>query len=706
MPLTPRFSLTQSPTHVYVEISVPSFRLAAGEDGGMEVVLTGERNSEFHFYAKPYLLKLNFFPNGFVDDEEEEAKGSTAGSKSSARYDPSEQTVVVPLRKKLRSPESSDDDANRGEHEDNNNSNNNHWPDLELTARMVEAKPIPKQWLHAVVDEGESEDYDDNDGNIDEEDSNDPTPTTPNDPRLLLPEHRDRDGYGFANLFRNVFVDYCRSGLAEEMLEGVRIAGINPEASTIDERRDERISAEDEGFDLERYLADLELPVSPEQDYLYPMVREYEPWWRAQTQTHPRQSSANVDIGAPSANPLSLIRDMDNLTIRGGDNDNDTNDDSNQTSKTTTTLFTDDEKLLLSTIPYPLLPKHLLAAPGRNDDHATTGAFTHYRLWCAAFELVLAYVYDHLTTMGDPSVESSWTISILSCGLSWLDSSPTASLRDTLVTVLRRILIHPYFRNADDLGRRVCSEALCLVKTHRRAGVAKALLQVRSILDKSEVHYMGNKLWVDPCLYWIQNHLYLRTNIGDGGGDDPVLEAILDEWSALVTDDNGFASLLAEVEASLGIPEQMAEYFGEEHEHKDEVDASSSNSSDEDEDEDSSSEEEGDTDKENDGQSSAATATNPPTIDGTVRDTAATPAASATQLLDDQVGEGRASSISSLLHCVPASTGSGSGAATTAPSATRSALLIEELSSPGRTQEEKEEDRSKDDSRRPLIQEL
>ena len=97
MPLTPHFTLRQTPTHVHVEISVPSFRLSAGADGGMEVLLMGENNSEFHFYAKPYLLKLNFFPNGFVD-QDEDCKGLESGV-GTAKYDPAEQTVTVPLLK-------------------------------------------------------------------------------------------------------------------------------------------------------------------------------------------------------------------------------------------------------------------------------------------------------------------------------------------------------------------------------------------------------------------------------------------------------------------------------------------------------------------------------------------------------------------------------------------------------------------------------
>ncbi len=36
-------------------------------------------------------------------------------------------------------------------------------------------------------------------------------------------------------------------------------------------------------------------------------------------------------------------------------------------------------------------------------------------------DLVFAYAYDHRTTLGEPSVESAWTVARLSATLSWLE---------------------------------------------------------------------------------------------------------------------------------------------------------------------------------------------------------------------------------------------------------------------------------------------
>jgi len=140
--------------------------------------------------------------------------------------------------------------------------------------------------------------------------------------------------------------------------------------------------------------------------------------------------------------------------------------------------------------------------------------------------------------MGDSTVESSWTISILSPELSWLDttssssssSSPTKnesgrgesgrgeSGRGGLRNVIQIFFCGgspfiPIGGMSTILAEKVVAEKVELVKTHKIRGITKALLQIRSILDKSEAHYFGNKLFIDPYLYWIQN-----LDDGDSGG--------------------------------------------------------------------------------------------------------------------------------------------------------------------------------------------
>ena len=106
MPLTPRFDLFQDDSKVTVKVFVPTIRIT-----DIEVLLQG---STLHFYASPYLLKLNFAPNEFADD----AQGIV-----SAKYDPSAQTIEFPLMK--------------------GDSHRMAWPNLELTARLLQP-PLPR----------------------------------------------------------------------------------------------------------------------------------------------------------------------------------------------------------------------------------------------------------------------------------------------------------------------------------------------------------------------------------------------------------------------------------------------------------------------------------------------------------------------------------------------------------------------------------
>ncbi|OEU14354.1 hypothetical protein FRACYDRAFT_240894 [Fragilariopsis cylindrus CCMP1102] len=587
MPLTPRFTLSQTPTHIYVEINVPSFRLSAEIDGGMEVVLMGNNNSEFHFYAKPYLLKLNFFPNSFEDQDTNESSGIESGGVGTAKYDPSEQTVTIPLRKKKIQEE----DISKGEEEESESeSNNNFWSDLELTARLIEPKEIPKKWLHSVIDNnnvGGGEEDGDNDDDLEEELNDDgddtSTSTKPNNNTnpLLLPDHQQNngDGYGFNNMFRNIFTDYCRSGLSEEML----MLRIDPESSTVEERRLERHTKEEKDFDFDRYLNDLDLT---QDDYMYPMVMLYKPWWYknndADADSDDEKAEEEKAEKAEEEGVVELIADemQSKLNVTAAattaataDNNSSgitpttvgikkkkKNDDS--TSSSSSSLFTDNEKLLLSTIPYPLLST------------STTGVGERkYELWCGLLEILLAYTYDHITTMGDSTVESSWTITVLTSGMSYLES-PT-SVEEVLHSFLRRVAIYPYWRNIEEFGVYIIKQTLEILHTHGIHGITKCLVQAHTILEKSESHYLSNKLYIDPYLYWVQR---LERDCGNEGLTRIILEI---ESSILTVQPDEDNILVTEVQNSLGIDTLMDRFFQTDSETSD----NSSESSDSEEEE-------------------------------------------------------------------------------------------------------------------------
>jgi protein SHQ1 len=448
---------------------VPSLRI---QDNNIEIVVLEQ--SELHFSASPYFLKLNFAPYKIQDDDDDE---SVMTSTCRAQYHPDNQTIVIALVKKTVVNNSDDDCIHP---------HDNFWPNLELTARLIQPKEIPKQWLHAVVEDGYGKDTEAWEHEDVEELTRNLQATT-----LLSSNY---DGYGFANMFHNIFTDYARSGLALEMLQLVRAKGnvgngenedsalVDPDQTTLQQRRKWRLEQESiQDFDLERYVQDIELFQNEEdddEDYMIPLVRDFVPWWKRKT----TQSEGDADELAYEFSTKVALHDNAGKQERL----NPLADDSNET----TLLFTEEERLLMTTIPYPLIPRSLLQSDG-----------IRYKLWCGLLDLLLAYTYDHIMTIGDATVESAWTISILSPSLSWLDSPDTVD--EACASFIRRSLCYPYWRSVTFSVRHVMVSTSHLLEAGIPS-IVKALLQIRIILERSESYYLGNKLFVDPFLHWIQ----------------------------------------------------------------------------------------------------------------------------------------------------------------------------------------------------------
>lgn len=413
MPIVPRFELSQTDTQVTVLVFVATIRLDS-----IEVLLDEE--SVLHFHASPYSLTLNFAPHEFED----------GGNNLSAQYDPSKQIIRIPLLK-----------ATKGVI----------WPNLEMTARLIQPREIPKQWLHSVSSPDDDDD-DDDDGDVNTDSTIAEVDTE--ESVTAITDTTERFGYGFGNLFQNIFTDYCKSdGIAREMLSLP-----DPENTEPSKRRILRTETELKDFDPDRY------DYSIEDDYLYPLVMEFVPFWKTSKE---QQTNA---VQSPSDDVSHNLAESFHKKL------------------SLSSPFTSDEQLLLSTIPYPLIPKSKMLP----DD----------RLWCGLLDLLVPFVYDHITTMGEATVESAWTITRISSSLSWLD--PPETPREALLSLTRRMVVYPYWRNID-FCITVWDHVLCLLEQKSLHWIIKCLLQVRPILEKSEFYYAGNKLFVDPYLYWVQH---------------------------------------------------------------------------------------------------------------------------------------------------------------------------------------------------------
>jgi len=325
------------------------------------------------------------------------------------------------------------------------------WPDLDLMgALLTPKKTAGKRAGIEIMSESSLVEEDETESDT-EECNNDPLP----DILSALRPH-----YGFLNLHSGVFTDLAREGLAAEMLQLP-----DPDSTSAEDRRAMRLDKEAEDFDVNRYLGDLNV----EDDYIYQTAMDMRPHWR--------QDNDKFDAVVPLTEQLSELSTEDNI------------------DETHKYFFTPEESAQLASIPYPLFPSTI--SPQQDES-----------LLLGLLDILFAYVYDHIITDGDPTIESSWTVCILSSTLSWLDLFNVVN-GDSLELVVRhstrRALIYPYLRN-HELALYCWNQVSCILRNGRRC-IIRCLLQLRNILDKSECYYLGNRLYVDPYLAWIQRHV-------------------------------------------------------------------------------------------------------------------------------------------------------------------------------------------------------
>ena len=333
------------------------------------------------------------------------------------------------------------------------------WTDLDLIGKLIpnkiDARQSTSRWIQQVT---ESTTASEGDGDGDD--------------ALSAASHPD--AYGFLRMFHGVFVDWTRDGLAKEMYESpwpeeTEWSDNTHSNSLRQERRQERREVEDDKFDDDRYFQDMEC----QDDYFYMCAMSMRPHW-VETPPPPTTSSDENSL------PEQLLA---NLSL---------------TDPATPSYFTQEESLQLASIPYPLLP-----SMEQNDARRIDG------LLMGLVDILFAFVYDHLMTDGEPTVESAWTVSILSATLSWLedwlddDHGPLDELLESvLVSSTRRGLIYPYLRNLD-VSVKVWQHVGRILQGGRRC-VIRCLLQTREVLHQSELYYLNNKLFLDPYLAWFQ----------------------------------------------------------------------------------------------------------------------------------------------------------------------------------------------------------
>ena len=459
MPITPRYHLSQTHSHVSIHVAIPHVRVSHKT---LELIVEG---TEVNLYAPPtYLLKLTL-PAEVVDEylhERSLDKGGiiesaspglvqdiTAGTMSTVaahdsaandstntinqwseedlprlQYDPLQNhgTIVITLRKVT----------------------DEFWPDLDLLGRLQQ--PLLHQKKSLIVREEYAPNSSDVDIAIKEEGVMDG----------LKSIHRGTLCYGLFRNYHNVFTDYAREGLADEMLECP-----NPDQLSetyeegeedSDSRREMRLAMENDKFNSDRYLGDANLGEG--DDIIFDVAMGIKPHW--------------MTVETTSEHPLHADEGL-----------------------SSTQFFTEEESHILATLKSSTIP------------NLTADQIQSILLTIS--DILFAYAYDHRTTDGECTVESSWTIMILSPTFSWLENytAPYVSIADVMRWCVRRSLIYPYLRNYD-LAIKIVRDVAMIFMQGRRV-ILRCLLRVHSIMEKSEAHYLFDKLYVDPSIWWVQS---------------------------------------------------------------------------------------------------------------------------------------------------------------------------------------------------------
>ncbi|KAH7474414.1 Protein SHQ1-like protein [Phytophthora ramorum] len=558
MVATPKFHVTQDAAWVFVHVHVPFVRVSE-----MEFYVDGV---DFTFYCKPFLLKLHF-PHQVVDDE-----------LAKAVYDPNKDngTIVVHLPKKEPGQD---------------------FPDLDMLTKLLQPQRPPvgikegtqrKAPLIEVLESSGPEPI----GNFQEEsdrlnalidgepvsssgeaateqvqaDSSllglESASTTQSVGSIKLDANKDAaesigvrvtdivPSYGFNNAYSDFFRVW--HGQVSEILSLPDPEHIQPE-----QRRILREGAEEQQFDVERYLMDF---ANQGDDMYFELAMAYEPFWR-KFPVLPPVAMAPKKIIDVQSKPLIVEVESDVNVVGDSMSTMSLEAASSQPppAPTSSVTFTDAEQELLLRLPR----KEFLLPEGSPEEKLVVGGLV---------DILIGFAYEQLTTQGDSGVESTWTVSIVSPTLSWLDSN--ADLRAVVRSTVRRMITFPFLRQYD-LALRCVREASEVLKRGKRV-VLRALLTLYRVVEKSETQYLLNSLYIQDYCVWVQSVTDERLQR---------VSADLDTHAAAFKkSETGWA--LEELERSLFEADQR------EGKHDDASSSSSDSDSDDDSDDESSSDEE------------------------------------------------------------------------------------------------------------------
>ncbi|XP_072328339.1 protein SHQ1 homolog isoform X2 [Scyliorhinus torazame] len=390
--ITPAFELSQEPNFLTIIIHVPYAKV-----NEVDLYIDGV---DFKFYAKPYFLRLTL-PGRLVEDGREKAS-----------YDADTGTLTIKV------PKETPDE---------------HFEGLNMLTVLLapkgsrSAKPLLEEIGPSIIAEEEEEEFD---WEIEQS------------PFVHLEGNVINSScfYGFANLRSGVF-----ERLQHELSDVIDLK--EPDRTTIVERRQKRLTAEETKFDSDHYLADLF-----EDDAIQHLLM-YEPWW------------ANT---------------LETKEVKKTQNEQHLMDPGSQFVK-----FSKDEKEQLRNF---------------SNKSYLLDRRSCQNVYLGLLDILLAYAYEVRSTEGESNTESSWNIWKLSGTLCWLETY--RSLQEVLVSFSRRVLCYPFYRHFQ-LALKAVEDAVLILQLGKSA-VLKCLLGIHKIFRESDPAYLLNDLYITDYCIWIQ----------------------------------------------------------------------------------------------------------------------------------------------------------------------------------------------------------
>ncbi|KZC10084.1 Protein SHQ1 like protein [Dufourea novaeangliae] len=123
------------------------------------------------------------------------------------------------------------------------------------------------------------------------------------------------------------------------------------------------------------------------------------------------------------------------------------------------------------------------------------------RLLLSLVDILFGSCYNHRTTLGENTVESSWTVNKLSSTLSWFDDFSDAE--EVIRACFRRSVCYPLFRNWN-LSLKVLEDVKKVLKLGKKY-IIKRFCEIHSLFNNScEPRYILNQLYIKDYLIWLQ----------------------------------------------------------------------------------------------------------------------------------------------------------------------------------------------------------